>query len=366
MFTPAVEPIKRGDRGARSRDLQSRLVALGFSVDPGELDAHAFGQSTEAAVRAFQQERGLLVDGVVGPQSWGELVEAGYALGDRLLYLRNPLFRGDDVRALQNRLNILGFDPGREDGILGEQTARAVHEFQTNVGLRADGIAGATTLQALDRLIRAPGRGGPGRTAVRETEGLRSGGSLRGRRVAIDPGHGPQDPGVVAPDGTTEDHVVFGLADRLAAAVRARGAEPLVVRAAEEDPTPSERAARANSAGAEALVSLHLNGHEDPEAEGASAYYFGRLGSHSVAGQALAELIQEEVIVATGLRDGRTHPMAFPTLRETTMPAVQLEPCFLTNPKEARLLQEEPFLREMTAAIARGLERFFAGPAAAG
>jgi N-acetylmuramoyl-L-alanine amidase len=362
-----VEAIKRGDRGRRTRDLQSRLLALGFRVEPAELDAHEFGTSTEAAVRAFQQERGLLVDGLVGPQSWEELVEAGYALGDRLLYLRNPLFRGDDVRALQQRLNILGFDPGREDGILGEQTARAVHEFQTNVGLRADGIVGATTLQALDRLIRAPGRGGPGRTAVRETETLRSpGGSLRGRRIAIDPGHGPEDPGVLGRDGIVEADVVFDLADRLAAVLRGHGAEPLLVRAREETPTPSERAGRANAAEAEVLVSLHLNGHEDPSAEGASSYYFGRLGSYSVAGQALAELIHDELIAATGLRDGRTHPMAFPTLRETAMPAVQLEPCFLTNPKEARLLREEPFLREAVAAIARGLERFFAGPVASG
>jgi N-acetylmuramoyl-L-alanine amidase len=361
-----VEAIKRGDRGVRARDLQSRLLALGFHVDPAELDAHEFGAATEAAVRAFQQERGLLVDGLVGQQSWEELVEAGYALGDRLLYLRNPLFRGDDVRALQGRLNLLGFDPGREDGILGDQTARAIHEFQRNVGLRADGIVGATTLQALDRLIRAPGKG-PGRTAVRENETLRSpGGSLRGRRIAIDPGHGPEDPGVVGWGGIVEQDVVFDLAERLAAELRGLGAEPLVVRGREETPTPSERAARANAAGAEVLVSLHLNGHEDPAAEGASSYFFGRLGSFSVAGQAMAELIQDELIAATGLRDGRTHPMAFPTLRETSMPAVHLEPCFITNPKEARLLQEGPFLREAVAAIGRGLERFFAGPAAPG
>jgi N-acetylmuramoyl-L-alanine amidase len=221
---------------------------------------------------------------------------------------------------------------------------------------------GATTLQALDRLIRAPGRGGPGRTTVRETETLRSpGGSLRGRRIAIDPGHGPEDPGVVGWGGIVEGDVAFGLAERLEAMLRTQGAEPLLIRGRQETPTPSERADRANSSGAEVLISLHLNGHEDPAAEGASSYYFGRLGSYSVAGQALAELIHDELIAATGLRDGRTHPMAFPTLRETAMPAVHLEPCFITNPKEARLLQEEPFLREAVAAIARGLARFFAG-----
>ena len=360
-----MEAIKRGDRGERARDLQSRLVALGFHVEAAELEAHDFGAATEAAVRSFQQERGLLVDGVVGLQTWEELVEASYSLGDRVLYLRQPFFRGDDVRALQRRLNLLGFDPGREDGILGEQTGRAIRDFQRNVGLREDGIAGATTLQALDRLIRAPGKG-PGRTAVRETETLRSGGPLHGRRIGIDPGHGPEDPGVTGPGALAEDPVTFDLAERLAEELRGRGAEPLLLRRRDETPTPSDRADRANAAGAEVLVSIHLNGHEDPAAEGASAYYFGRLGSHSVAGQALADLIQDEVTAATGLRDGRTHPKAFTTLRETTMPAVHVEPCFLTNPKEAQLLQEEPFRREVAAAIARALDRFFAGPMAEG
>ena len=41
------------------------------------------------------------------------------------------------------------------------------------------------------------------------------------------------------------------------------------------------------------------------------------------------------------------------------MPAVQVEPCFITNPKEERLLQEEAFRRDVAIAMAEGLERFF-------
>jgi N-acetylmuramoyl-L-alanine amidase len=137
----------------------------------------------------------------------------------------------------------------------------------------------------------------------------------------------------------------------------------MLLRGSEEDPEPSERAARANRAGADALVSIHLNGHEDPAAEGSSSYFFGRLGTTSVAGHALAELVQEELTVATGLRDGRAHPKAFPILRETRMPAVQIEPCYITNPKEEQLLAEEPFVAEVALAVAQALERFFAGMA---
>jgi N-acetylmuramoyl-L-alanine amidase len=361
-----VQSIKRSDHGEPVRDAQARLAALGFHIDGPELEGHVFGESTEASVRAFQQERGLLVDGLLGSVSWEELVEAGYALGDRVLYLRRPPFRGDDVRALQRRLNLLGFDPGREDGIFGDQTATAAHDFQLNVGLRPDGIVGSTTTQALDRLLAAP-VSGPGRTAVRETEVMRAGaGSLVGRIIAVDAGHGPGDPGAEGPTGLREADVTMGLADMLAGELQARGARPALLRETGNDPDVSARASRANEAAADALISLHLNSHADTSAEGSSSYFFGRLGTSSVAGQTLAELIQDEVTAATGLRDGRTHPKAFAILRETRMPAVQVEPCFITNPKEEQLLTEEPFLRELARALATALERYFAGREAAG
>jgi N-acetylmuramoyl-L-alanine amidase len=361
-----VETIGIGDRGSRVRDVQGRLLALGFHIETREVEEHRFGQATEAAVRAFQQERGLLVDGLVGGDSWEVLVEAGYGLGDRLLYLRHPGVRGDDVRALQRRLNLLGFDPGREDGIFGDHTARAVRDFQLNVGLRPDGIVGPLTTDALDRLLAAP-VSRQGRAAVREAEGLRSQpASLDGRTIAIDPGHGPRDPGAVGPTGVLEAEAAFGLARRLAEELMARDARPVLLRRPDQDPEPSDRVAEANRAGAEALISIHLNSHDDPAAEGSATYFFGSLGFASAAGQALAELVQDELTAATGLRDGRTHPKAFPILRETRMPAVQVEPCFITNPKEEQLLGEEPFLREVARAMATALGRFFAGRSLAG
>ena len=77
------------------RDLQRRLSALGHESaadDPGR-----FAEATERAVRDFQEARGLRVDGVCGRHTWSALVEAGWALGDRLLYHRSPPLRGDDV-----------------------------------------------------------------------------------------------------------------------------------------------------------------------------------------------------------------------------------------------------------------------------
>ena len=135
-----MRTISTGDQGDDVRDVQHRLTSLGFRIEVAELGT--FGSSTQASVRAFQQRRGFLVDGRVGPETWNGLVEAGYSLGDRILYFRYPMFRGDDVLALQRVMNGLGFDAGREDGIFGERVDRAVRELQRNVAMRSDGIVG--------------------------------------------------------------------------------------------------------------------------------------------------------------------------------------------------------------------------------
>jgi len=173
--------LARGDGGEAVRDLQQRIGALGYAVSDDE--PGRFGTATEAAVRDFQGARGLAVDGVCGRQTWAALVESGFTLGDRMLYARRPMLRGDDVADLQHRLNALGFDAGREDGILGDQTAVALREFQRNAGLATDGICGAATVGALIRL----GALAAGSVAsVREREALRRGPhTLGGRRVYV-------------------------------------------------------------------------------------------------------------------------------------------------------------------------------------
>ena len=92
------------------------------------------------------------MDGICGQQTWNTLVEAGFRLGDRFIYRRTPMLRGDDVAELQQRLCTLGFDTGRVDGIFGDATSEALCEFQRNVGLPVDGIVGGATLRELLRL----------------------------------------------------------------------------------------------------------------------------------------------------------------------------------------------------------------------
>src|SRR5919198_3828491 len=355
-----VQPLTRGARGEAVRDIQARLAGLGYRIDPAEHGV--FGSTTERSVREFQQRRRLMVDGRVGDETWNEMVEAGYSLGDRVLYLRYPYNRGDDVRALQGALNLLGFDAGQEDGILGERTELAVLEFQRNVGLPPDGIVGSTTIEALRRL--RPVAPGPGRADVREAEALRRlSATLEGARIAIDPGHGPGDPGDIGPAGSTEADVTFWLAMALFEELQARGAAPFLLREPTTNPPPAERARAANEGGAEILIAVHVNSHDDPSAEGASTFYYGRESWFSQAGQRLAESIQHALTSRLRLKDLRAHPKSLPILRETQMPAVHVEPCFISNAREEAQLADPAFRREIAAAITYAVERFFAGQA---
>lgn len=70
-FEFETQPVlRRGAKGAAVSDLQRRLASAKFS--PGTIDGD-FGARTESAVRAFQASRGLIVDGIVGPATWGAL-----------------------------------------------------------------------------------------------------------------------------------------------------------------------------------------------------------------------------------------------------------------------------------------------------
>lgn len=126
------------------------------------------GEPLRLAIARFQRSRGLSPTGDIDPVTGSRLIEAGWHLGDRLLYLTTPLLRGDDVASLQDRLSVLGFDTGRVDGIFGPLTQHAVASFQSECGLAATGELTRATLVELERL--APLQ--PNRTTVAEARDL--------------------------------------------------------------------------------------------------------------------------------------------------------------------------------------------------
>lgn len=342
------ELLRPGDRSARVSEIQERLRNLGYEI--GDEDS-LFGPSTTRALRTFQQARNILVDGIVGPHTWTELQEATFRLGDRVLYAKQPPVRGDDVVTLQQRLNGLGFDSGREDGIYGTNTAAAVRLFQKEYGVSEDGIFGPRTHAALLGLrIDVSRTASTLREELRRVE--RSG--IHETSIAIDPGHGGSDHGEVGRAGLSESEVCWDLASRLAERLIRRGAKVFLTRTGSEGPGNTERAQRANEFGADLLLSIHLNAHDSADAGGSSSYYFGA----SKAGQALAERIQDE-LTSLGAGDCRSHARSYPILKETRMPAVLVEPAFITNPDEEKQLGDPEFRNTLADALVAALQRFF-------
>jgi N-acetylmuramoyl-L-alanine amidase len=278
------------------KDLQHRLAALGFDVaddEPG-----IFGPSTEATVRSFQASRGIRVDGECGRQTWAALVEAGYRLGDRLLYLRSPMLRGEDVHDLQLRLGALGFDAGRVDGIFGPTTASALADFQKNAGLGSDGICGPGTVDALVRV--GAKLGSPASVAaVREREALRRAPRrLAERRIAVG-----------------ETGGLAALADALSRSLSDAGATVLTL----HHPDQSTHAREANEFRADAYVGLAVG-----PAGCATSFYAAR-GFESAGGRRLAELICAEVTAVLEGPPREPAGMRLAVLRETRMPATWCE-----------------------------------------
>ncbi len=350
-----MRTLKLGDRGKEVADVQTRLHGLGFELGSEGVDGY-FGPNTVAALKAFQQRRLLLVDGVLGANTWRELVEAGYSPGERLLYLRVPSFRGDDVLALQVKLNLLGFNTGPERGVFDDDVEHAVIEFQRNAGLPPDGIVGENTLRTLDVLRKAE-RGREGKKIPDRDEGYVPQGTLAGKVVVLDPGHGGQDSGAVSPSGLREKDVTLSLALRLAELLRAEGCRAVLTRDVDERVPLYERPEKADAVGAEYLISLHVNADPVGVAAGAACYFFQRDHYYSEKGERLANYLGEQ-LAAIGVRFLGSFGRNYAMLRETQAIAVLVEPLFLTNAAEEAAVRRADGIERLAVALLRGLEGY--------
>ncbi|MEP6630923.1 MAG: peptidoglycan-binding protein, partial [Lapillicoccus sp.] len=281
MTEPRTGLVARvGYRGPVVRDLRERLASAGALDTASGVRDHGtpdddelFDESLDLAVRSFQQRRGLLVDGIVGPWTFAALDAARWQLGDRLLqHTPGHLVQGDDVSALQERLLGLGFHPGRVDGWFGPDTEAAVRAFQRGVGLTPDGQVGPDTLRAFDDLRRSVAGGSP--ASLREREQVRrSGHSLAGRVVVLDPGHGGADRGAVA-HGVVESEVVLDIARRIEGRLSAHGATVVYTRTHASSPGDDEARARfANDLRADIVLSLHCDTADQQDASGVATFF---------------------------------------------------------------------------------------------
>lgn len=347
----------KGDSGPVVTEVRSTLARLGL-IEPSESDL--FDQDVDLAIRAFQQQRGLKVDGMVGGQTYRALDEARWQLGDRTLRVATPrLIRGDDVAALQSRLLTMGFDIGRVDGIFGPRTERAVREFQIAVGVFPDGVSGPETFAALARLSRTITGGAA--QALRESHTLRSQGTaLTGRVIVLDPGHGASELGEVG-NGAHESELVFDLARRLEGRLAALGVTVFLTRNTERNPTEGERAEFANEAGADLMISLHMDVYPNQSASGIATYYYGHdaHGFTSPVGARFAELMQHELCARTAMTDCHTHAKTWELLRRTRMPAIRIDLGYISNADDAHQMSQAPFRDAAAEAMAIAIQRLY-------
>ena len=114
------------------------------------------------------------------------------------------------------------------------------------------------------------------------------------------------------------------------------------------------RCDKANAAGADIFISIHNNGASSRSAHGTETW----ASREDPLGQKLSDLVQEEVVKATGLTDRGAFEADYYVLRWSNMPAVLVEGGFITNPTEAAKLGNASFRRKMARGIARGVARF--------
>lgn len=307
--------IARGDRGNEVADVQRRLATLGYDIGPAGADG-SFGSATEAALKLFQQEHALESTGRVSEETWHRLVEECYELGDRLLYLRTPFFRGSDVKRLQLWLNKLGFNTGIVDGIFGQTTERAAREFQRNIGLSADGIVGDSTnasfktLKAILEDHTSPVFPDPERASAIS--------AIVGRLVAVDNGAG------------------------LEAEFAGRVGNLLELLGAQVFKADSDEAAQAE-------VSVEF---EIESIDAASIVYYEAEPAYSDPSRHLATTIVQELESLLGCTEGRVEARAL----DKGMPAVLIRPPLALSPDDA--IGQEVYRQKVAVAVFDAVKAF--------
>ncbi|MFV0394642.1 MAG: peptidoglycan-binding domain-containing protein, partial [Coprobacillaceae bacterium] len=142
--------LKFGNIGESVVEVQRMLQTLNYlsGIPDG-----VFGLNTESAVKKFQTDYHLLVDGRVGPDTWAAIEEA---INNPKEIQRPSLQKGDEsvfVRELQIKLEALDYYHGLIDGVFGDTTQEAVQRFQREHNLIVDGVVGPITWQAINEMF---------------------------------------------------------------------------------------------------------------------------------------------------------------------------------------------------------------------
>ena len=288
--------------------------------------------TTYNAVISFQNKNGLTADGQVGTATWDILFDtvSGGTTYTRILKVTSPLMQGDDVKAVQNKLNSLGYNCGTADGYYGNATRSAVISFQSAKGLTDDGEVGPATWNALFNSYSSSG------------SGTLPGGSIK---VFIDAGHGGTDPGAVG-NGLKEKDIVLSIATKLSSLLNGSGISIKYSRTNNTYLSLEERARLANAWGADLFLSIHANSATS-SVRGTECY------THPTANTA-TKTLSGNVSRAISSKFGN-----FAVLRLSNMPAILVETAFISNSSDANLLNTRQ--TDFSIAIANSILSYFNG-----
>ncbi|TDV14354.1 N-acetylmuramoyl-L-alanine amidase [Paraburkholderia caballeronis] len=227
-------------------------------------------------------------------------------------------------------------------------------------------------------------------------------GTVRLLTVAIDPGHGGEDPGAIGGGGTYEKHIALDIAKRLRAKIDAQpNMRAMMTRDADFFVPLNVRVQKARRVGADLFVSIHADAFTTPSARGSSVFALSEHGASSAAARWMANkenasdqigginvktadaavnralfdmsttaqirdsmrygnFVLNEIGDINKLHKGSVEQAGFAVLKAPDIPSILVETAFISNPDEERRLNDEAYRDQMAAAIMKGIKRYFA------
>lgn len=189
-------------------------------------------------------------------------------------------------------------------------------------------------------------------------------GGLKGKVIVIDPGHGGSDPGAIGAAGTREKDITLAISKRVKEYLEDEGAKVYMTRTTDVDvygPNASDRdelQARVDVGernNADVFLSLHINSSVNKDIGGFSTYYYPKTNNDL----RLAQNVQKKLADNFGVDDLGVRQANFYVVKRISMPAILVEMCFISNPKEEKLMAGSWFQKKTARLIVEGVEQYF-------
>ncbi|MGG4495479.1 N-acetylmuramoyl-L-alanine amidase family protein [Brevibacillus reuszeri] len=174
-------------------------------------------------------------------------------------------------------------------------------------------------------------------------------------KVVIDPGHGGKDRGATGASGSFEKDFTLKLARKVEELAKQEPRIQVYMTRTDDrfiSSVDRERPTFANDLGADLFISIHGNTYEDPGVSGTETYFYHE---NSLS---LADIMQRQVVQASGFRDRGVKHGDYFVLQETDMPAVLIETGYLTNPQEENAMLTEDVQSRIAASILEGIREY--------